>query len=130
MIFASLSLTDLMNCAQVSRLWRQEVAVLLSSRKCCAYVTGTCGNVCELNCLLRTTTNVSVINALRIHVPKEHTNYLRYIKEQGRKMLSWYFKMFQLRSLDLLLSSCPASEYLMQEILIGSSNTVEEVTLT
>ena len=60
----------------------------------------------------------------------EHTNCLGYIKEKERKLLSWFFQLLQLRSLDLLVSSCPASKYLTQEILLGSSNTVEEVTLT
>ena len=133
-IFSSLSLIDLLNCAQVSHLWRKEIAVLLSSRNCCAYVTGTCRNICELNSLLSKlllkTTDISVINALKIHVPMEHTNCLGYIKEKERKMLSWFFPMLQLRSLDLFISSCPASKYLMKEILLCSSSTVEELTLT
>ena len=121
----------------VSHSWRENICEAFSKSIIYANVYESCAKICELNELMRTVgldssgkRVICPINALRIHVPAEHSDCHQYLRNDEVKMLCWYYMMLPLRLLHFYVSSCPASQDLMQKILVGAKDTVEELILS
>ena len=131
MIFSGLPVRDLLKCSQVSLLWHQEASAVLSTRKCFAFVRGTCENICTLNSQLESKKGC-VINGLSIQIPMDHENCLHRVNEADEDGMTFSRNLVQLplRHLSFNVSSCEASQQLMEQILLGARHNLEELTLS
>ena len=127
MILTSLSMSDLLNSSQVSRMWRRTVSIWLSSKNHTAYIRGTCKDIRKLNRQLKLT-KWTLINALSIHIPREHANCYKVMPDVDA--LCCNLNKLQIRSLDIYISSCKATQQLARQLVLGARSTLQELTLT
>ena len=120
---------DIRNCVQVSRSWREAAANTLTNQICYAVVDNRCKDICKLSRLLKSS-NGSMINALKVHIPWDHCTCDYDITEKEAKTLCDNFNKVYLRALDLYVGSCDAADVLLQQILLQASSSLEELTLT
>lgn len=126
----ALSTRDLLNCTQVSSSWRQISANELSTRQSYVHVTKTCRNIRWL-CRQLKYIHHSPIDAIKIDIPGEHSGGCvdECYDEEDAKHQCKHLKKLRLRYLDLRMCTCSKAEMLIREIVLGASDSLEELTL-
>ena len=132
-MLSPLSMPELRKCAQVSRLWRKKVAVLLYTRSCYAYITRNCKEIVKL-CRFVSSLDYCLINSVRIQLSSEHSKNCKFspssIPVPQPKAVHDNLMTFPIRILDVHVGVCLASNSLLRQMLLGASGTLEELALT
>ena len=129
-ILTHLLVAELQQCAQVSRLWRKQVAASISTRRCYAYLGRNCKEIMKFSYFVESL-DCCFINSLNIRAPLEHSNSCNSIptSKQAKAVRDSIMKL-RIRSLDVHVGACRATDFLLTQVLVGASSTLEELTLT
>lgn len=126
-IFGGLTLSELLNCSQVSWEWRQNALKALSSRRCYACVEKTCEDLRLLSTHLAAAID-SPINGLQILVQQNHA-CMKRINDRMVEQLCKGFGALNLRFLVLNVAPCRPASRLMSQIALQASQTLEELEI-
>ena len=129
LILKSLSVQDLLKCAEVSKSWRAIVGNYLSHTNVYALIFKNCKNICKLGKLLKST-SCSLITAIKVEIPWEHSTCGYDLTEKEAKVICKTFGKLTLRALEFSVGSCDAADLLLNQILLNAHETLEELTLT